>query len=166
MPKGQTFDHDARARQLHAEGKSCNAIAKELGVAPSTISLWAKREGLSFDRSQVVAANHAHSVDLAARRIALKELMLEDAHRLREQLWQPARLVNFGGKDNTLNETILDEPLFVDKKNLMSSVSLAVNAFEKLDARDNDNGAGDAKSMLAALGKALGIGADADVSDS
>jgi hypothetical protein len=30
--------------------------------------------------------------------------------------------VNFGAKDNTLNETILDVPLLVDQNNLMSSV--------------------------------------------
>lgn len=65
--------------------------------------------------------------------------------------------MNFGGKDNTLNETTLDEPLFVDKKNIMSAVGIAVDRFEKLDARDNDQGVGAGMSLLGRLASELGL---------
>lgn len=157
MAQGRTFEDGPRARALYDQGWSCNRIARELGVSPSTISGWAKREGLSFDRSKVEAANTAHSIDLAARRGELKALLLEDALRLREQMWQPAVVFNFGGKDNTYEETTLDEPTFTDKKNIMSAVGIAIDRFEKLDARDNDGGVAAATSLLGKLAAELGL---------
>ncbi|MDN5669966.1 MAG: hypothetical protein L0G87_16395, partial [Renibacterium salmoninarum] len=63
----------------------------------------------------------------------------------------------FGGKDNTLNETLLDEPLFADKKNILSAVGIAVDRVVKLDALDNDNGIADAQSMIQKLIEGIGI---------
>lgn len=144
-------------KTLHATGKSCNAIAKEAGVAASTVSKICKQEGLSFDRTNTRAAVASHAIDAKARRAELKQLLLEDAHRLRQQLWMPAQLVNFGGKDNTLNSTTLPEPLFVDKKNILTAVGIAVDRVEKLEKLDNDNGVQDAESMIQKLIEGIGI---------
>lgn len=144
-------------KDLHAAGKSCNAIAKEAGVAASTVSKICKQEGLSFDRTNTRAAVASHAIDAKARRAELKQLLLEDAHRLRAQLWQPARLVNFGGKDNTLAEITLDQPLFVDKKNILTAVGIAVDRVEKLEKLDNDGGVQDAESMIQKLIEGIGI---------
>lgn len=159
MVQGRPVDEatHARVRELHAAGKGRNEIARELGVSASTVSGIVSKLGLSFERTATVAATEARKADLTARRVELKALLLEDAHHLRQQLWEPARLVNFGGKDNTLNETLLDEPLFADKKNIMSAVGIAMTAFDRLDAKDNDGGDSEARSMLAQLGRALGI---------
>lgn len=162
MAQGRPVDKATRARvqQLHTDGKGRNEIARELGISASTVSGIVADLGLSFDRSATAAATDARKADLTARRVELKGLLLEDAHHLRQQLWEPARLVSFGGKDNTMNETMLEEPLFADKKNIMSAVGIAMTTFDRLDARDNDGGESDARSMLAQLGRALGIGAD------
>ena len=144
-------------KTLHAAGKSCNAIAKEAGVAASTVSKICKQSGLSFDRTNTRAAVASHAIDAKARRAELKALLLEDAHRLRAQLWMPAQLVNFGGKDNTLNSTTLPEPLFVDKKNILTAVGIAVDRVEKLEKLDNDNGVQDAESMIQKLIDGIGI---------
>ena len=142
---------------LHAFGNSRNAIAKEAGVAWSTVTKVCKAAGLNFDRNPTRAAVAAHAIDAKARRAELKELLLEDAHRLRKQLWEPARLVNFGGKDNTLAETTLTEPLFADKKNILSAVGIAVDKVEKLEKLDNDGGVQDAESMIQKLIDGIGI---------
>lgn len=142
---------------LHAAGTSCNAIAKQAGVSASTVSKVCKAAGLTFDRGRTRAATASHAIDAKARRAELKELLLEDAHKLRAQLWQPARLVNFGGKDNTLAETTLTEPLFADKKNILSAVGIAVDKVEKLEKLDNDGGVQDAESMLQKLIDGIGI---------
>lgn len=134
------------------------AVQKQLGIPKGTVTRWAKRDGVetvSVERTR--AATQAAAVYSKARRDELKALLLDDAHRLRAQLWQPARLVNFGGKDNTLAETMLDEPLFVDKKNIMSSVSIAVGSAMKIDQADNDNGSSTAKSMLERLAEQLQV---------
>ena len=115
-------------------------VEKLLGIPKGTVTRWAKEAGVeTVSVSTTREATQAASVYAKSRRQELTGLLLEDAHRLREQLWQPSRLVNFGGKDNTLAETMLDEPLFVDKKNIMSAVGMAVDRVMKLEAVDSND---------------------------
>lgn len=144
---------------LHAAGLGRNEIAKRLPISAGLVTKVCKELGLNFDRSTTAVAVAARQVDLRARRAELRTLLLDDAHRLRKQMWEPARLVNFGGRDNTLAETQLAEPLFADKKNIMASVGIAVDRILKLEAIDDD--AGDAaKSMAARLAEQLGLADD------
>lgn len=142
---------------LHAQGHSRNQIARETGISPSTVTRVCKAEGLVFDRRQTAAATQAKVVDAKARRAELAGLLLDDAFRLRAQLWEPARLVNFGGKDNTLAETTLEEPLFGDKRNIMNAVAIAVQRHEALVKMDTDNGNGAVVNMLTQLAEKLGV---------
>jgi hypothetical protein len=133
------------------------AVEKKLGILKGTVTKWAKAAGVeTVSVANTRAGTEAASVYAKSRRAELARLLLDDAHRLRAQLWQPARLVNFGGKDNTLNETTLDEPLFVDKKNIMSAVSTAAATMAKLEAVDTDNGVAGAVSMLDRLVEQIG----------
>lgn len=106
---GATFD-EGLARELHGEGHSCNAIAKKLEVAPSTISRWAKRVGLSFDRSQTALAVRAHVIEMAASRTLLAKKMLVVGHEAVDKLDEPWLVYSFGGRDNTYEEHVLDSP--------------------------------------------------------
>lgn len=122
-------------RIYEAEGPT--AVKDQLGIPKQTVMSWAKKAGVRTVRTaRTREATEARAVDLKASRQELTALLLEDAHRLRKQLWEPARLVNFGGKDNTLAEVTLDEPLFVDKKNILSAVGIAVDRVIKLEAVD------------------------------
>lgn len=121
---------------LHSVGQSRNAIAKAAGVAPSTVSKVCHAEGLTFDRTQTRAAVAAKTMDVKAARAQLKEDLLADAQRLRKQLWEPAMLQNFGGKDNTFAERRIPQPQFVDKKNILTAVALAIDKSLKLEAVD------------------------------
>lgn len=153
-----TFDAE-RAQGLFDRGLSCNAIARELGVAPSTVSRWAKGEKLSFDRSQVATANAAHRVDLAAGRIRLAEKMLAAAEAMIDRIDDPYLVFSFGGRDNTYEEHLLDDAPVEVRRNIITTAGIT---FDKLTRIVENDGAGsdDAKSMLAQLGRALGIGAD------
>jgi len=97
-----TFDvkrgHEARA--LFDDGHSCRQIAAKLNVAPSTVSRWAKDNGLAFDRSQTAIAVRAHTIDLAADRLELAQLMIVAARDLLHSLDGEYLVYNFGGKDN------------------------------------------------------------------
>ncbi|MCP1414393.1 hypothetical protein [Paenarthrobacter sp. A20] len=137
MPASKyTEEQRAEAIELfRTDGPS--AVQEQLGIPKATVAGWAKAAGVRTVRTSATrAATEARAVDLKASRQELTALLLEDAHKLRKQLWQPARLVNFGGKDNTLAETTLDEPLFVDKKNILSAVGIAVDRVIKLEAVD------------------------------
>lgn len=142
---------------LHSVGQSRNAIAKAAGVSAGTVTNVCKAAGLTFDRTATRAAVAAHAIDAKARRAELKELLLEDAHRLRKQLWEPTIVFNFGGKDNTYEESSLSEPVFADKKNILSAVGIAVDKVEKLEKLDNDGGVQDAESMIQKLIDGIGI---------
>ena len=58
-------------RRLHAEGKSCRAIAEAVDRSPGRVSHIAKSLGLVFDRSQTKVATAATQADNRARRAKL-----------------------------------------------------------------------------------------------
>jgi hypothetical protein len=138
VPAAKTYTQAQRDEAIalyHTEGPT--AVEKKLGILKGTVTKWAKAEGVeTVSVATTRAGTEAASVYAKARRQELAQLLLEDAHRLRKQLWEPARLVSFGGKDNTLAETTLDEPLFSDKKNIISAVSVAVTSATKLEDYD------------------------------
>lgn len=129
-------DHD-RIRELHAKGMSRNDIARETGRSGRTVSRIAEHLGLTFERGPMVAAATAAKVaDAKVRRAELQLKLLDDAERLREQLFKPALAINFGGRDNTLNQTTLPEPTFQDKRNIIQAVSTAIASSIKIDEHD------------------------------
>jgi transposase-like protein len=158
MTQRATFDAE-RAREMFDRGLSCNAIARELGCAASTVSRWAKVSGLKFDRAQVAAANQAHKVDLAAGRIRLAEKMLAAAEAMLDDIDEPYLVYNFGGKDNTYEEHELDTAPVEVRRNIITTAGITFDKLTRVVETSGD-GADDAKSMLAQLGRALGIGAN------
>lgn len=159
----ETFTPE-RARELFDQGLGCNAIARRLGVSPAKVSKWAKAERLSFDRSQVAAANAAHRVDLAAGRQRLAEKMLQASESMLDRIDEPYLVYNFGGSDNSFNSRTLDEAPVEVKRNIITTAGITFDKLSRIVENDG-SGADDAKSMLAQLGRALGIGAEASGND-
>lgn len=140
------------------EGKTRNEIRDLSGRSGSTISGIAKAEGLEFaERSRVDAATRARAVDMRGRRAEVKAALLEDAMRLRGQLWQPCVVFNIGGKENVYTEHAVPEPPAADKLKLMQAAAAALGRHMDLDQHDADEKAANARSMLTELGKALGV---------
>jgi hypothetical protein len=137
MPPPADIDPD-RLRQLHAQGLSCAAIAAELGVNRSTISRHARRLGLKFDRAQTQAATEALVVDAKAKRAQLANDLLDDAARIRAQLWEPALVYSFGGKDNTYAEMWHDKPDFTSQLKIVQAAKAALDGVLRIEAHDAD----------------------------
>ena len=156
-PAPWTSDLEARLRALHAEGKSLTACARELGLTKPRLSRKAADLGLDWDRSQTQAATAAHIADGKARRARLQLALLEDAERLREQLWAPATVFNFGGKDNTYEERVLDKPPFADQLKNMQATGVAIDRSLKLDVHDSGAGATVVVGLLQLSAAALGL---------
>lgn len=159
MAAGPVTDADREAvRRLHGEGRPRNVIAREIGRSGSTVSKIAAGLGLSFDRAETTAvATAARSADLASRRVALAEKLHDDAERLREQLWAPCIIGQFGGKENDWNEVPRDRPPFADQRQIMGAVSVAVDKSMKLAPPDTGDSSEQVRSMLADLGAALHV---------
>ena len=146
-----------RLRSLHAAGVSRNDIARQMNRSGGTISKYAAELGLTFDRSSVQAATDARKADAKAKRAELELLLLDDARRLRGQIWQPHTYIDHGGKDFVRVEWQQDEPTPTDKLKLMQATGAAVDRSIKIADHDSDQGVDAAKSLLGALAEKLGI---------
>ncbi|MEY9837430.1 helix-turn-helix domain-containing protein [Streptacidiphilus sp. EB103A] len=136
----------------HGAGESRNAIARAVGRSGETVSKVVAAKGLTFERGpEVAAATEAKLTDLAARRAKLALDLQSDAERLREQLWKPAKVYAFGGKENTYEQVIHPEPPFSDKRAIMSTVATAVDRSLKLEPVKDENGADAVGSLLGGL---------------
>lgn len=134
-------------------GRSYRDVAAEHNISLSTVAGIAKDAGVTSDRAaQTAEAAATKRATAAERRAQLQLDLLDDAARLRAQLWQPTTLHSFGGKDNTHNSIDLDEPLFIDKKNIIAAVSGAVARAIDLARLDAEQGGGQqARGLLARL---------------
>lgn len=144
-----TEDERQAVARLHAEGKTRNAIARELGRSGRTITNIAVELGLSFERAgATAAATAAKKADGAARRAALQVDALEAAQRLLGQMFAPTKVFNFGGKDNTYEEAQHQEPPFRDKRDIATALqALAITAL-RLAEYDKATGSETEKSVL------------------
>lgn len=140
-----------RVRELHAQGMSRNLIAKEIGRSWSSVTKLAKQLGLTFDRAAPRAAIEAAIVDAKAKRASLMQNLLDDAEKLRQQLWQPAHVYSFGGKDNTFAEAHVPQPSFRDQRDIMAAANTALGASLRLDQHDGDGSVEQVGSLLGAL---------------
>jgi hypothetical protein len=154
-PRPITEEDRQRVRELHAASRNRNQIARELGRSGSTISKIAGELGLSFDRTTVKAATEARVADARARRAALMLDLLDDAQRLRRQIWQPHTYIDHGGRNFVEARWEQPEPTPADKLKLMQAAGTATNASLRLDLHDGDGSTDSAKSMLGALATGL-----------
>jgi transposase-like protein len=129
----------AIVRDITTGGKSAGRIARDHGVAQSTVSRIAKQDGLDFDRSQTKRATEAAVADNKARRAVISRKFLEKADELLDQMDQPHLVFNFGGKDNTYNERELDRPPTADLRNLIVSAATAFDKHLAADRHDSDD---------------------------
>lgn len=140
-------------RALHADGKSCNAIAAEIGRSRSTVSYQCRKMGLSFDRAATVEAVHAHVADAKARRALLSEAMLANAVRLNAQMFESCEdMAPVGGPEPTVLRWQRDEPSFADKERIARGAGLLSDKHMKLAEFDSDDGTGgEARALLNAV---------------
>lgn len=150
MPRAKPITDEERAlvRQWHAAHVSRNEMCKRLGRGGKTVSRIAAEEGLSFDRTGSLAvATAVKKADAADRRARLQVDSLEAAERLLLQMFSPAKVYNFGGKENTYEERTHDEPTFRDKRDIANAMAQMIASSLRL--AEFDRGAGDTEQQSA-----------------
>ncbi|WP_333811109.1 helix-turn-helix domain-containing protein [Timonella senegalensis] len=155
--KRWTHVHDLQLATLHSENLGVRAIAERMGFGRTTVSKHAQRIGLSFDRRQTKAATAAVQADAKAKRAALELALLDDAQKLRAQIWEPHTYIDHGGKDFIQVTWTQNEPTSSDKLKLMQAATAALDKSIKIAQLDSDNGAAGAISMLEGLAKQMGV---------
>lgn len=128
-----------RARLLHADGHGCNAIARQLGVAPATVSTWAATEGLHFDRRQTAIAVRAHTIDLRADALLAAQKAMVAAQDMLDRLDGPYLVAELGreggeaGGDRWI-EHEFDEPPVEVVRNAVVTAGIAIDKALKVSA--------------------------------
>jgi DNA-binding CsgD family transcriptional regulator len=85
-PPGLTDAERARIATLHATGKSCNAIARELGRSASTISRYARDNNLEWGITRTAAAVQANVATNRERRGRLVSRLYDRADKIMDRL--------------------------------------------------------------------------------
>ncbi|MFF3558959.1 hypothetical protein ACFYXS_02805 [Streptomyces sp. NPDC002574] len=146
-----TEDEQDRLRQLHADGLSRNAIAEAMSRPQVTISRWAERLGLSFDRSATRAATEARQVDLTEQRQRARQVLMD--HFFRQMDRTSSRyLLTAASNSGEIHAQFVDEPPARETKDLTAAAVQALMAAEKLTG---DSGREEAQGLLRTLGEAM-----------
>lgn len=157
MAQGRTFEGGQRARELFDAGKSCNAIAKELGVSVSTISGWAKREGLSFDQGMTETAVNVLRTSRAARRAAIIDRLYDRTEAILDRL-EAEEFDTLGTAEyGATREMTLKFVPTGDERALASSLNTYLERAARLELVDDGDGVAEADSMLGRLAKRFGL---------
>ncbi|MYY08817.1 helix-turn-helix domain-containing protein [Streptomyces sp. SID4919] len=151
MARPVTAADRRRVRELHAAGKTRNAIAKTLGRSPSTVSNIAREQGLTFDRAaEVATATAVRKADLAARRTAFADRLQDIAEREADKMTTPTLYWEWGGSSHTYAEKLADEPTPADRRAIMSTIATALDRSLKL-VPPRDDGAAESRSVIGDL---------------
>ncbi|MFE5628465.1 helix-turn-helix domain-containing protein [Streptomyces sp. NPDC056543] len=153
-----TEEDEQRVRELHSQGKGRNAIARELGRGPRTVSVIADRLNLSFDRTATAVATEARKADAKARRTAIIEALYDvvedDLAYLRDDTFDLVE-VSMGAPVRYNTNRLPAQ----DRKALITGISTATTALTRLEALEGDPANGEARSMLLDLSDALRLAA-------
>lgn len=137
MRRSFSPEERSQALRLYAEVGPSEA-ARRTGIGRSTITSWATRQGIAADAPDRIArAGEVAKAHRDLRKAELAEKLLEDAHRLREQLWAPAQVHHWGttseregGVVTTSTEFMeqeIAEPTFGDKRSILQALAVAVD---------------------------------------
>lgn len=159
-PKPLTRAEKQRIRDLHAEGLSRNAIAKDLGRSAGAVSAFCQNEGLTFPSSVKAQFVEAAALSVKERAAKAHERQLEILELLQTQFiagmrgteWR-TKLKGAGGSEYT---TTLDFVPSTDKRDEQSAIASATSSLKNLAPTD-ETGRDAAISVVEALAKSLGL---------
>lgn len=153
MARPITDEDRRRVRELHAQDKSRNEIARALGRSPSTVSKIAAafEPPLTFDRAaEVETATRVRRADLAARRAELAITLHDIAERELAKMTEPHLYFEWGGKDHTYAQKWQDEPIPADRRTMMATAGAALDRSLKL-APPRDEAGEQSRSVIGRL---------------
>lgn len=141
-------EREEALRLYETDGPS--AAAEATGVPKSTIRSWAKSSGVRTVRNENTReATEAAQADAKALRAELSLGLMQDAKRMREELWSPSIAISAG--------QVVEAPRAVPEVQLkmLTGIGIAIDKSATLDAVDNDGGVAEVVSMLDSLRERL-----------
>jgi hypothetical protein len=143
--------------EMCRKGNSRNEIARQTGVGAASISGICQRAGLSFNVGQVAAAQKALKAERAVRRARVIDRGYSRIEALQDRLeaatFRTMQKERGGGE----REVTLEFVPTIDERNLANTIASYVGTVTNLEKLDAGDVSSDVKSMLADLGRALGL---------
>jgi transposase-like protein len=129
----------ARVRKLARGGMSRNAIAREVGISPSTVSTICAEAHppITFDRSAIAAATEAKVKDAKARRAELSEGLLDDVARIREMVFGQIERTHVSVTNGVVRYETAATPN--EMKDLLVGMGIAIDKHLALLRADGDS---------------------------
>lgn len=132
MPQGIPINPTVRAAiltDLKAGGNTCRGLARKHSVSDATVRKIANDENVvnAFSRVNTEKATRARVADMATERADISELFLRRAREALEQMVESHLVYNFGGKENSYAEHVLERPPTGDLRNLMVTAATAID---------------------------------------
>ena len=146
----------AEVLDLYDKGLNRTQIARATGILETDLTDILREEGLVLDLTRVKARNKGRLEEAAEQRSRIMRKMMNASESLLSQMDQPARVFNFGGRDNTFAEVELEAPPIADKLRLMQAAGIGVDKALALAAHD----AGSARvsiNLIMATAEKLGL---------
>lgn len=160
MPKANALTDADRARitELHTAGKSCSAIARDLGRATSTVSRAAKAMGLTWDTTQTEHATQVKQASNRERRAATISRLYDRAARILDRLEaRQFKVVGFDKYGNAIVTHIDADAIPGTEERALSGMAvnllMAAAKLEAVDAGQANNA--EARGILGGLQDAL-----------
>lgn len=150
---------DERRQQildLFDAGTARNEIARQLRVGVNTVTRVCREEGRTFDRAAALLQLRAAELDLRQARDEVARKLLVVASDTLDTLDGPHLVHNFGGRDNTFNEVLLDEAPIEARLDAARLAGIALDKASRIIERIPDRTALDeAESILDAAANAF-----------
>ncbi len=137
----RAVDDVTRARIVklaRAGTMSRNAIARACGVGRQTVSRICDAEGVTFDRSQTVAATQAAATDARAERARIANDTLAKVRDLMAKLDSSHEVLHWD-KDGILHRETIDSPVAADVQRYTTSIGILLDKHIALERHDGSN---------------------------
>lgn len=139
LPPAKRRAIEEAGREALLSGRSVRSIAKEFGVAPSTVTRIFQRADppIVVDRSKTAPATEARIEDMKARRAKIAEQALDEVTRMLGLLTQPHTVI--GWHQGTAGEHVIDRPTSSDVKNYAIAIGIMLDKHQQLARFDSDD---------------------------
>jgi hypothetical protein len=158
----QRIPDDVRAavaeemRNRHAGKPTVQEIADQFGISRRSVQVIADAAGVNSEAARAATKNATEQVRRtnAQRRADISALFAQRAEEALQDMRLPAKIYNFGGKDNTYNERDVGQPPTADQRNLMTIAAIAMDKHKMLDAYDSASDNTDVAAWLEGMARA------------
>lgn len=139
---------------LHAQGYSVRAIARECGRGYTTVSHHLNRMGCDVDRSQTAEATAARVRVINEQRLDRAEQLMSDIASLQERVWDEYIVV--ANSPDGPAKVLLDEPPLKEQADGYRAIqAMARTVDELIAAASGDTATEDAKNVLMGIFEGL-----------